>query len=412
MNRFLFFSVAVLIIGLQTAQAQDIYVSVEIDVDPNQCSILLIESDGTLSEAASNAAIQAATGESACDLDDTGLAVAADGTVYFTEDESHDVLQIAPDGTVSVLVESATLDALIGETADADNGLAIGPDGNIYVADEDCNCVIQITPAGAASIFVTETEIETATGKPEVNLEGGLTFGSDGTMYFAEDGSNDLRNSNDDDLDLGEFTRGDPPTDNDRILALSPGGILSVLTTEAQIIGILPSGADNTNLDVDIEFLNGTLYVLNDGEDAALIAIDPDTGTPSLVADNQTFETSLGLNIQDGGFDPEGGIGVDPTTGTLLVGTDPDDEDADANLPIIARVTPAGAVSVAVSDAQILAFYQAIYGPDNDYRLRGGLDVRSLPLPETQDVPTLSPFSLTLLVLMMIGLVAVTKLRN
>lgn len=406
MARFLS-SAIVLFLMIGPVQAQDIYVQVEIEGNIEGCSILLVESDGSLIEWASNADIQAATGETECDPDDTGLAVSADGTVYFTEDTSHDVLQIAPDGTISVLVDSATLDALIGTSADADNGLAVAPDGNIYVADEDCNCVIQITPAGAASVFVTEAAILAATGKPDADLQGGLTFNDDGTMYFVDQGTFLPRAGEDDDAD----DRGNSGEDNDRVIAVSPGGMVSVLTTEVQILGILPPGPTDTDLDVDIAFSNDTLYVLNDG-DSALIAINPTTGTPSLVADGPTVVAGIGIDNTDGEFDPEGGLGFDPSNGTLLIGTDGTDNTDDEDKAIIARVSRAGGVSVAVSDEQVTSFYEGLYGPNNDFRFRGGLDVFGGELPEARGVPTLSPLAMTLLALMVLGIAAVTRPRG
>ena len=399
---------ALCLLGLiQTASAQEIFVQVAISDGLDGCSILSIDRDGMLSEVVSNADILAATGETSCDMTDTGIVVASDGTVFFTEDESHDLLQLSPDGTLSVLVESTVFDALIGVTADADYGLDIGPDGNIYIADEDCDCILQVTPAGAASIFIENATILAATGKPTADLEGGIAFGDNGNLYFVDEASIPIRSEDDDIEDEG---RGDVLTDEERVLVATPAGAVSVLTTEAELLAVIPDDQTSTDLDVDIAFGNGTLYVLNDGEASSLIAINPATGVPSLVVDGDEVITALGID-QVGNMDPEGGIGFDASNGTLVVGLDTDDTLGN-DISNLIRITSAGAVSVVLGDADFTNFYESLYGTGNEYSFQGGLHVAGDGLPASQPVPTLSPIAMTLLALILLGMATVVIRRS
>ena len=368
-----------------TASAQNIVVQVEMNLQ--DCSILHIDAAGTLTELVSTADILSVTGETSCEMIDTGIVMNEDGYIYFTENSSDDVLQIAPDGNISVLVPSETLDALIGgpDPASPSNGLDIGPDGNLYSSDQRCDCIFQITPQGAASIFVENADIVAASGDPGSDLEGGLAFGSDGTLYFV---------------------------DAENVLQVTPAGEVSLLTTQAEILAILPDNPiqADIDLDVDIDFGNGVLYVLIDGQYSALIAINPSTGEPSLVVDGDEVISALDLTAV-GNIDPEGGLAFDHGTDSLVFGIDNSDETLGDPQAVIGRVTTAGEVSLVLGDAEFKAFYEALYGPMNNYRFRGGLDIFGSDLPAPQSVPTLSPLALFLLILMLlvIGMVFMTR---
>ena len=360
---------------LNSASAQDIMV--QVDLGGQGCSILQIDAAGTLLELASTADILSVTGESACVLDDTGLVVNEEGVVYFTETFSDDVLQIAPDGNISVLVPSETLDALISDsTANPGSGLDIGPDGNLYMSDQFCNCIFQITPQGAASIFVDNADIVAASAGTEHDLEGGLAFGTDGTLYFV---------------------------DNENVLLANSGGEVSLLTTQAEILTILPDNATEADLDVDIAFGNGILYVLIDGQYSALVAINPSTGQPSLVVDGDEVIAALDINAE-GNIDPEGGLGFDPSTGSFVFAIDNWDESIGDAQSVLGRATPSGDISLVLGDAELRAFYEALYGPMNNYRFRGGLDISGGDQPAPQSVPALTPLALVFLALMLLGI--------
>lgn len=101
----------------------------------------------------------------------SGVAVARDGTVYFSDSGNDRVRAVLPDGRVEtvagdgrtgphggeILRPTPALDASIGQP----KGLAIGPDGDLYVAAGN---VVRLTPAGA---------LEWVAGKP---LTGARSF--------------------------------------------------------------------------------------------------------------------------------------------------------------------------------------------------------------------------------------------
>jgi len=62
----------------------DLFVQVDLE-SPGQCSILKVMPDGTFTEFVSFTTILALTGQASCDLDDTGIAVADNGDVYFSK---------------------------------------------------------------------------------------------------------------------------------------------------------------------------------------------------------------------------------------------------------------------------------------------------------------------------------------
>jgi hypothetical protein len=345
----------------------DLYVQINLENGTDGCSILRVEPDGTLSEWVSNGQILAVTGEADADCDDTGLAVAFDGTLYFSEDTSDSLLRVTPTGVVSLFVSEATLTAATGDSSsDIDSGLIVGSDGNIYAADDDCDCVIRITPAGVVSVVVTEAEIETATGGG-ADLEGGLGRNDAGTLFITED-------------------------DTDQIVVVPAGGTASVLTSEADILAA--TGHGFADLDVGAE-LDGAFFVLDDEDEDSLLRIDPFTGNVTLVAQG-ALATATGVPA-----DLEGGIATE-SGGDLFIGdhgTDLGGEDR-AN---IVRVTRAGAASIFVSDAEIQSFYSALY-PGFDAELEGSMDFQPTPPPAVVEIPTLDGWGQGLLVLLLLGL--------
>ncbi len=156
-----------------SAAPGDLFVQVD-DTIVDRCSILRVTPTGVISEWVTSAAILAATGEAGCDFSDTGMAITRDGTLYFNDDTSDDILMVSPAGVVTVFVTEATLDAAAtGDTADIDNGMALGSDGNLYAADENGDVVLKITvPGGVVTIEVTKAQITGATGESSADLEG------------------------------------------------------------------------------------------------------------------------------------------------------------------------------------------------------------------------------------------------
>lgn len=345
-----FLSIACLLIGgaVNTAMAQDLLVQVELSLEGNNgCSILRVTPSGVLSEFVSNADILAVSGETSCDVDDTGMAIAPNGTLYFNEDVSDQIYQVTPAGVVSVFVDKATLDAAVGTSNDIDNGMTFGSDGNLYAADEDCDCIIQITvPGGVVSVVVPKANILAATTFPNADLEGGLARAADGRLFFVDDGN------------------------SESVLESTPAGVVSVLASESAVT--TATGDSSIDLDVGIVLAGNNLYVLDDGSDT-LFRVDINSGAVSLIASAATLAAAAGVT----GVDLEGGIALNPTTGNLFIGDDGFDETFQ-DFANILEVTPAGSASLFVSDAQITAFYEPIYGTGADFRLRGSMVFQSI----------------------------------
>ena len=383
-----------LLFGVTTANAQSLFAQVDIsfEADGGGCSILRAESDGMLTEWVSNSEILAVTGELDADCADTDITIAPDDTLYYAEDTSHDILRVDPTGVVSVFVDSATIDAVVGTTSDIDNGMALGPDGNLYAADEDCDCIIQITiPDGTVSVFAAEADFDAI--YPDggtVDPNGGLVVDSAGTVYLTSDNNPDT------------------------IFAVANDGAISILSNESQILAA--TGKTEADLDVGMDLAASGLFVLDDqaSDNGALINVDIVTGDATQVVSGSEVTAVTGLE----GFNPEGGIAVQPGSGDLFVGDDGfslADDESKAN---ILRITQAGEVSIFLSDAELSGFYSTLY-PNADFSFEGGL-VFAIPEPVEprvsvpMNVPSLSGIALLLLMLLagILGVQAFARRSN
>lgn len=382
------FCMAFLLLSVMTksgayAAPGDLFVQVDDDNEPSRASILHITPAGVLSEWVSNAAILAATGESSADFSDTGMAVAGDGTIYFSEDVSHDILMVSPAGVVSVFVDSTVIDAVVGTSNDIDNGLILGQDGNLYAADEDADCIFRVTlPGGAVSIVVTEAQILAATGESDVELEGGIARDTSGNFYIADD-------------------------ESDSIVKVTSGGVASVLTSDTDITAVTGNG--EPDLDVAVA-LDGDLFVLDDGggDDDAVLRINTTSGAVSLVAQAPAIQAVTGIpGSSDDAVDLEGGMAIN-SSGVLFIGDDGADENENDYANIV-RVTQAGSVTLFVSNAQLTSFYAPLYSnPPFDPRLLGSMAFQATA---AASIPTLSEWGMIIFSLLL-GSFAVLYMRK
>ncbi|MEO8348361.1 MAG: hypothetical protein ABI610_05570 [Acidobacteriota bacterium] len=82
----------------------------------------------------------------------SGLAAAADGSLYYTQDRS--VRKISERGTVSTVATNVTVPACVAvpgiepATGPYLRGLDVAPDGTVFVAAAGCAAVLEITAAG------------------------------------------------------------------------------------------------------------------------------------------------------------------------------------------------------------------------------------------------------------------------
>ena len=126
------------------SEKDDLFIQVELNGDPEGCSIMKSKPDGTISEFVSNSQILFATGLTSADCSNTGLAVGLDGRVYFSEDVSDNILVATSNGRVSTFVTDTVVNMLLPTTVDWDNGMAINPvTGTLVAADEDNEAIIE-----------------------------------------------------------------------------------------------------------------------------------------------------------------------------------------------------------------------------------------------------------------------------
>jgi hypothetical protein len=362
----------------------DLYVQVDLNLESGNdgCSIMRVTPAGSISEWVSPAAILVATGESSSDCDDTGLAVDEDGTIYFSEDVSDDILRVTPAGTVSQFVSKETVMALTGnESADFDNGMAIGFDGNLYAADnyEGTGNVLKIIlPSGPVTIVVSTATIESATDPGDSDLQGGIARDSNADFFLTED-------------------------DTDQIVKVTDGGVASILTTKLAIATATgqfePDGTPCSDLDTGV-VLGNSLFINDDGgcgEDS-VISVNRNSGAVSLIISGAAVNAVTGNTDAD--F--EGGIAIN-SVGTLFIGEDGNTGE-DPSKANIVRINQSGSASIFVSHASI----QSLFSGWDTARLEGNMAFQFAAPPM---IPALSPTGLAILALMLL-LVAGTMVQR
>ncbi|QGJ72028.1 Hypothetical protein PBC10988_37430 [Planctomycetales bacterium 10988] len=109
-----------------------------------------------------------------------------DGGIYLSlENPHHVVLSITFDGTVTEIAGSTSFSRL-------DNYFAILPNGLLYVSDGSGTATIyEITPEGTVSVFLSEAQLDAATGG-NTSLDGGIAFDNAGNFYLADNNSDGL----------------------------------------------------------------------------------------------------------------------------------------------------------------------------------------------------------------------------
>jgi uncharacterized protein (TIGR03437 family) len=126
-----------------------------------------------------------------------GVALGADGSVYFADSANNRVRRVAPSGVISTIAGNGTAgfsgDNGSGPAAQLSTpeGVAVDALGNVYIADSGNNRVRKVTPAGAISTFAgTGTAGSSGDGGPAasaaLSTPFGLTLDAAGNLYITE----------------------------------------------------------------------------------------------------------------------------------------------------------------------------------------------------------------------------------
>ncbi len=244
---------------------------------------------------------------------------------------------------------------------------------DLYIVDRGCDCIVRVTPAGGMSVAVSKAQIAAATGLNENDFdlnESGIAFDARGNMYFVID---------------------DVPS----LLKRTSAGVLTELVSPSAMQAIAGNDVDPDGIAFGSD---GFLYVQTDNSPEEVVRVNPTTGALSILIDNATLDAipgvsnidlEIGIVGSENGLlylvtenNPHGIVAINLAlgTGTLLASGAPFvDTDkfmtrapngdlivADSDADVLFRVTPAGVVSVFLSENDL----ESVTGSDID--LLGG----------------------------------------
>ncbi len=239
------------------------------------------------------------------------------------------ILRITPAGAVSVVVTAAEIMAATGAAGArfTDNGIAVDASGNMFFTDSESDTILRRTVGGTVSVLTSNAQIMAATGGGSAWPEG-IAFGSDGFLYVTENAT-------------------------DSILQVNPAtGAVSVYVGEATF-NALP-GITDVSIDASIVGTEGgIIYAVSDDGDAAPNAIfEIILGAPPTVSVLASEPPFSDLDV----------FMTRAPNGDLIISDD-------AGGDTIYRVTPAGTVSVFLSETQL----EAAGCANGDVDLEGGI---------------------------------------
>lgn len=136
------------------------------------------------------------------------IAVAADGTVYIADTDNHRIRRVGPDGKISTLAGAGTK-GYSGDGGPArqakfysPTGLALAADGTLYIADTGNYVIRRLTPGGGLSTVAglhreDWTHEFGGDGGPALKAQfdepSGIALGPDGALYIADTDNHRIR---------------------------------------------------------------------------------------------------------------------------------------------------------------------------------------------------------------------------
>jgi sugar lactone lactonase YvrE len=150
--------------------------------------------DGTTSTVAGTGAAGFAEGAMAKFDEPSGLALAADGTLFVADAWNHRIRAVAPDGTVSTLAGSGVPGDADGQgnaaAFDHPGALAVGADGALYVADEYAQTIRRVAMDGTVTTVAgdgySKGHLDGPGTDARLTFPVGLAAAADGSLYVAE----------------------------------------------------------------------------------------------------------------------------------------------------------------------------------------------------------------------------------
>lgn len=140
----------------------------------------------------------------------SGVALAADGTVYVADTLNHCIRMISPEGIVTTLTGKADQPGIKdGSLSEAQfcepNDIEFGPDGALYVVDKGNQRIRRIAEGSVTTVAGSGTEIDPVTGyliggykdgaagQALFQYPTGLCITAEGRIYVADTGNNCIR---------------------------------------------------------------------------------------------------------------------------------------------------------------------------------------------------------------------------
>jgi sugar lactone lactonase YvrE len=171
-----------------------------------------------------------------------GICVDAAGNVYVSDHQNHSIRKVSPSGSVTTLAGATPgFNDGTGPAAqfNAPVGIAVDVAGQVYVADAGNHRIRKVSPAGAVTTLAGSVAgfLDGSGADTRLHSPRGVCLGPDGTLFIAD-------------------------TNNHRIRALSPAGVLTTLA------GALDGYTDGAGRTARFSFPagvavdgSGTLYV-------------------------------------------------------------------------------------------------------------------------------------------------------